>query len=1055
MQFPLSIVLVSIALSGPLPAQGALPGPGRLRTEYLGNPLGLDTPKPRFGWWMRHTERDQVQTAYQILVADSPQALEQDKGNIWDSGPVASDNSVHVEYGGPPLRSFTRYHWKVRVWDGQGRVSAWSEPAWFEMALLEPTDFVAKWIRGPKDEPDATGFYTVPANEPDKTQSVNIDLKYITTITKVVLYPARPQTWWVQDQPGFGFPVRYKVELAQKPDFSDAILVVDKTQEDQPNPGENRVELPVDPPQKGRYLRLTAAQLASTGEGTYQLALAELEVIDPSGANVALRKPVQATWSIEEGAIGAERLVDGVRRTTGKRRFSPMLRTEFELRGSVARARAYVSGLGYYELYINGARVGDHVLDPANTVHAKRTLYSVYDVTELLRKQRGASIVAVGMMLGHGWHRDSCAAWLQLRIEYEDGRAETVVTDESWRWSLGAIVEESLYHGEAYDARLEKGGRTWPYAPGWADSAYHDSDWQPAALYESPPARMVAQVMPPIRVTERRRPVSITRLPEGSYIVDFGQNLTGWVRLDVEGPVGTKVTIRHAELLNPDGTLNPANLRSARATDVYILKGDGLETYRPHFTQHGFRYAEVIGYPGELTADRIEAEVFHTDYQQIGHFESTSPLLNNIRDITLWSIRGNSMSIPTDCPQRDERMGWMGDAHLAGEPTMLTFDTAAYYENWLRVIADSQDEAGHVPDTAPPAEYGEAEGSPPWAVAYPLVTWYLYRYYGDVRAVAEHYDNLVRWFGTLEGHAKDHIVEYCRYGDWVGLEDTPGPLISSGVYYWTAKILREFAEVLSKPEDVQRWDQRMGEIREAFHARFFDREKGFYGNGSQYSQIWPLYLGIVPEDVRANVLGYLVRDILEKRHGHLATGILGTKYVFDVLTEAGRADVAYYVALQEGYPSWGYMLNHGATTLWELWGEQTTNRMNSHNHQMFGSILGWFYGGVAGIRTLPEPGYRQFTIAPVPTDSLAGAKAILETVRGPLVCDWREDENRFVMRVSIPANSRARVIVPRVKDRGTLLLDGLPADRAAWQGQPLASGTGFDLGSGEYVFSVE
>ena len=1019
--------------------------PTHLRTEYMRNPLGIDVSNPRFGWWMHHTERNQMQTAYQIKLMEwsaDRENLQEDV--MWDSGKVMSDNCVDVPYQGPPLKSFTRYMWKVRVWDRQGRPSEWSIPAWFETALMHQEDFTPCWIRGIADEKPSNGFTTEPIsgkNVARREEWVAIELPNPEKVQTIILYTARPYNW-IHDDPGYGFPLRYKVEVALQPDFSDAKIITDRTREDQPNPGVTPVKIKLDKPLKFKYIRLTATRLYQNEKKQSQLALAEIELLSPEGKNVATNCRVFASGSHEGDGWSTRFLVDGVRVSRGEKQYSPLLRKVFSVKKTIASARAYVSGLGYYELYLNGHRVGDHVLDPANTVHEKRTLYSVYDVTDLLIQGDNC----VGMMLGHGWYKKTCAAWLLLRIVFDDGTVENVQTDKSWTTASGPIVYENLYNGEIYDARLQPG--TEPLA--WTYPMFKAVSWRPVHRYENPPAGMACQSMPPIRVTGIRKPVSIHKQSNGKYIVDFGQNLTGWVhlRIPVNGRKGMSITIRHAEILHPDGSLNTDNLRDARATDVYITRGNSLEEYSPRFTQHGFRYAEITGFPGELKPENVTACIVHTDFKTIGHFQSSSPFLNAVRDITLWSIRGNNMSIPTDCPQRNERMGWMGDAHLAAEPTMLTYDSAAYYENWLRVIANSQDAEGHVPDTSPKG-YGNQDGSPPWAIAYPLITWYVYRYYGDTRAVSEHYDNIVRWFKTLESKEKNGIVEYCHYGDWVGLEKTPGPLISTGCYYWTARILSEFAGVLDKKEDAIKYQKKAEQIALAFQRHFYHDDSDSYGNNSQFSLIWPLYLGITPPSLRGKVVHSLENEI-EKRKGHLATGILGTKYLFPVLTEENLTERAYEIVFQQDYPGWGYMLNHGATTLWELWHEKTDRSMDSHNHQMFGSILGWFYDTVGGIHTLPQAGFRHFVIAPVPDERLESASDVLETVRGEIRCAWRKNERDFFMTVTIPPDTTAEVIVPPYRDRKILLMDGKEVQNAK---RLPTGGVMFDLGSGTYTFS--
>jgi alpha-L-rhamnosidase len=1029
-------------------AQDSIPAPTHLRTEYLANPLGIATDAPRFGWWMRHDDPSEAQAAYRVLVASTPDILAQDKGDLWDSGKVASDESVEVPYTGQNLNSFQRAWWKVCLWDKRDRPSAFSEPATFELAALKSDDFSAKWIQGTPDDPGNNGCRSRTEKTVDDPSWLQVDLGESKRVCGLVLYPACP--YYRPDLVGFGFPVRFHVEISDTPDFKESSTILSCDDKDQPNPGAEPAKLQFHP-KDGRYLRLVATKLAPNGEGRFVLALAELQAFDEGGHNLSEGKEASAEKDVDEEGWSPKFLTDGVYETKPAKMAAPLFRKAFKVSKPVARARAYASGLHYYELYLNGQRVGDRVLDPGNALFKKCSLYSTYDVTPLLREGDNA----VGMTVGHGWYRKTPAAWLQLRIEYEDGRIENVATDDSWRAATGPVVFDSLYHGETYDARLE--------VPDWATPGFDDASWKPVSYLEEAPASMRAQSMPPIRVTGERKPVAITKRPEGSYIVDFGQNLTGWVRCRVQAPAGTAIKMHTAELLNADGSLNPLNLRSARSTDTYIAKGKDVETYEPRFTQHGFRYVEVSGWPGELKPENLEARIVHTDLERLGSFDGSNDLFNAIYRMSLWSMTANAMSIPTDCPQRDERMGWMGDAHLAAEAILLNFDAVSFYENWLRIIADSQSAEGYVPDFSP-AWRGDNEGSPSWAVAYPLVTWYLYCYCGDKRVVAEHYDNLVRWFKTLEDKAesKGHILEFNRYADWCGVEETPGELVSTCYYYWTAQILGEFASLLGKEGDAKRFEERRAQIAEAFNGRFLDRAQGFYGNGSQCSQVFPLYLGIVPEDAKAPVLAHLRKEIVEKRAGHLATGIIGTKYLYKAVSDPANADLAYLVTLKEDYPSFGFMRAKGATTLWELWEEKTGHDMNSHNHVMFGSVVDWFFGSVAGIHNLPEPGYRHFTIAPVITNDLNFAEAEVQTVRGPVSCAWRRLNDGLELLVSIPPNATATVSAPAAPEAKAMLTyvepadaNGFEADRSPLpEGKQTDRGRTFELGSGKYRLQV-
>ena len=1007
--------------------------PANLRVEYVADPVGVDTAAPRFSWWVGHSDRNEGQTSYQIQVASTDQALQADRPDLWDSGKIASESNVHIVYAGNILASGGAYCWRVRTWDRKDQPSPYSAPATFEMGLIQPSDFQAKWIRCIEDIADSKGFQSAAMDSPDKNQFVQINLNSPREVAAIVLNPARSFNAGTDDT-GFGFPVRYSVTVSPKEGRAGAIVVADCTTSDQPNPGAQPVTIRFEPVQ-AQFIRVNVEKLAPNGAGQFILALAEVEVRDTQGNNLTQGASVDAMSFIDENGWSKRRLVDGITVSQKGRSTSPLMRKSFTAEKPIRRARAYVSGLGYYELYLNGNRAGNHVLDPANQLHETRALYAVHDVTALLHEGENTA----GLMLGHGWWRGTCAGWLQLRIEFTDGSVQQVLTDESWKWSNGPILAESLFHGETYDARLE--------IPAWSEPSFDDAAWQAVSLLEKPPAILSSQIMPPIRVVDKVKPVSITPGENGASIVDFGQNLTGWIRVQAEGPAGTEITMRHAELLYPDGRLNQENLRSAKATDLYILKGAGPENYAPRFTQHGFRYAEIAGYPGELTLDKLEAEVVHTDLRRAGHFECSSELYNQIRDITLWSLRSNNMSIPTDCPQRDERMGWMGDAHLAAEASIFNFDMAAYYENFLRVIADCQSEEGFIPDTAP-LVWGKSEGSPPWAIAYPLIAWYCYRYYGDLRVVEQHYDGIIRWTESLDRRASGNLMEYCHYGDWVGVEETPMPPIGTGCYYWVTRILEEFAGGLGKEEDCAKWSAKSTAIAAAYNAKYFNAEKNYYDAGSQFSQIWPVYLGIAQGAQREAAVQRLISEIEHSRNGHLATGILGTKYVFGVLVEAGRSDLAYTVSLQKDYPSWGYMIENGATTLWELWKLETGGGMNSHNHQMFGSIMDWFFGHVAGLGPLPEPGYRQFIIAPVPDARLQYAQAMIRTVRGNVSCAWSRSDAGYDYRLMIPCNSTARVVIP--KSGKTLKTD----DTALAPVSETDALLTFELGSGTYQFQM-
>lgn len=727
------------------------------------------------------------------------------------------------------------------------------------------------------------------------------------------------------------------------------------------------------------------------------------------------------------------------------------LRKEFTLPARPVRARAFVSGLGYYELRINGRKVGDHVLDPGWTTYEKRVLYTAYDVTELLRQGPNA----VGLILGQGWY-GSRAALLQLNIEMEGGQRAEVVTDATWKVRQGPIVADSIYDGETYDARLE--------TPGWDRPGFVDAGWQAATLVDPPKGVLSAQMMPPIRVTDTIIPLKMTNPRPGVYVFDMGQNFAGWCRLRVRGPRGTVVRLRHAELIYDDGMINVENLRRARATDTYILRGDGEEEiWEPRFTYHGFRYVELTGFPGTPRLDTLRGRVVHTDVKPHGGFAASKPILNQIQRILLWGIRSNLHSVPTDCDQRDERMGWMADAHLYAEPTLWNYDAAAFYANFLRNIRDIQGPDGSVTDTVP-HKYGRRPADPAWGAAYPLITWYLYLYQGDRRILEEHYDGIKAWTDFQRSRAQDGILSYSYYGDWVPVERTPGELVSTFYYYYSAHLTSRMAEILGRKADAEAYAKLAAEIREAFNKKFLNAD-GTYANGTQTAHTLALYLDLAPKERRGAVFSRLRDDIVYGKDTHLTTGIIGTKYIMELLSRQGQTPLAYELATQTSYPSWGYMIENGATTLWELWQNKTGPSMNSHNHPMFGSIGAWFYKALAGIELDEQaPGFQRFRIVPGAVRDLTWASGETETLRGQVLSRWSRTAEGIRLEAAVPVGSRAEIHLPKfnwqeieVTESGRTVWKGnqyVPGAEGIAAGRQTPAAIIFEVGSGRYSFEL-
>jgi len=588
-----------------------------------------------------------------------------------------------------------------------------------------------------------------------------------------------------------------------------------------------------------------------------------------------------------------------------------LLRRKFSIDKDIARARVYVSGLGYYELRINADKVGDSILDPGWTDYKKRVFYSVYDVSKYLEKGENA----IGIMLGNGryvkaYGYGSPKTIFQLNIEFTDGTSESVVTNESWKTAQGPIFADDIYNGETYDARLER--------LGWDTPLCDDSNWSSVTVVDAPEGKLLSQAsFPPIKVVKILQPKKITNPKPNVYVYDFGQNFTGWVRLRVRGPRSTQVQLRYAELLDENGMINTTPNRGAKATDTYILKGEGEEIYEPRFTYHGFRYVEVTGFPGTPTLESLEGGVVHSAVEPVGGFTCSNSLINKIHQNVLWGQLSNLMSIPTDCPQRDERMGWMGDAQLVVEEAIYNFDMGGFYTKWIEDISDSQKEDGSVPDVVPPY-WSIYPTDPAWGTACIVIPWYLYQYYGDKQILKKNYSPMKKWIDFLSSKTVDYIVSYSKYGDWcppghIKAVDTPGELTSTWYYYYDTLTLCTIARILGNHEDAEKYAQLSDKIKEAFNKKFLKDDH--YGTGSQTCNILPLFLDMVPEDRKKTVLKNLIGDIVITHSNHLNTGIVGTRYILDVLTQCGQANLAYKLVTQTTYPGWGYMIREGATTL--------------------------------------------------------------------------------------------------------------------------------------------
>ncbi len=903
----------------------AMDRPTHLRCEYFNDPLAIDTPKPRLGWRMNDDRRGARQSAYQIIVTDG-------SNQIWDSGKVETGESVHVEYGGLALKARMRCEWKVRTWNEAGEVSAWSEPAIWEMGLLARSDWRAKWI----GSPIVGGPYSIPA--------------------------------------------------------------------------------------------------------------------------------------------------------------VPYLRKEFLVGKSVERARLYVTALGMYEFEINGKRVGENVLMPGRTEYRKRVPYHVYDVTALLRD--GAN--ACGAILGDGWycghlHSDPRQTYgdrprllAQLEITLADGSTQIIASDETWKAGEGPIRSSDMLMGEDYDARME--------IPGWSAAGFDDSKWRAALIFDDPGIEIVAHRAPPMRRIQEIRPVKAPTLSANKrrHLFDLGQNMVGWVRLKFRNaPAGKTIDLRYVEMLDKDGKPYTTALRTARATDHYTTRGGAEETFEPRFTFHGFRYVEVRDYPGPLTVDDLVGVVVHSDCGSTGEFECSDPMINQLQHNIVWSQKGNFLDIPTDCPQRDERLGWTGDAQVFIRTAGFNMDVANFFAKWLTDVADAQYEDGHIPSVVPHVTSIHHEGGPAWADAAVICPWWVYQTYGDTRIIEDCWPMMTRFVGWMEKSYPDFIrpkpgARWQGYGDWLSIgATTPPDLIGTAFFAYCANLMSKMAKAIGKTAEAEKYAGLFEQVRAAWNVRFVKKEgaaveapvansvyedMGVKASGdgapsrsasisspltvqSQTAYVLALHFDLLPENLRPQVFDALVRDI-EAHDMHLSTGFVGTPYLNHVLTRFGRADVAFALLMQKTFPSWLFPITHGATTMWERWDGWTPEKgfndagMNSYNLYAYGAVGEWMYSTIAGIDLdQARPGYRHIVIRPNPGGGLTHARAKLDSLYGVIESAWKLSGGMLELYVTIPANTTATLYLP-TSDAAAITESGKPVNVSRSENGRAV----FELGAGRYKF---
>ena len=878
-----------------------------LKCEYKINPLGIDIVKPRLSWKTITDRRGWMQAAYQIRVAPSLSALSAGKNLVWDSGRIDSDASIHQVYDGQALQSGQRYYWQVRVWENHADPSEWSEPACWEMGLLNLSEWQASWI-----------------------------------------------------QP----------------------------------------ELP------------------------------------PNSA-----KP---------GMVS-------------------LLRKEFEIRGTIESARIYASSLGLYELYLNGSRVGDEVLTPGWTAYQKRLQYQTYDVTGQLR----TGLNAVGVMLADGWYRgsiarksyeDKSAALVQIQVRFKDGSRLMIGSDETWKSTIGPILFSDIYDGETYDARLEK--------KGWDQSGYAAADWSGVKVMDHPKQILIAPAGPPVRKIQEIKPVRLFKTPAGETVVDMGQNMVGWIRFRVSGAAGSRVKLRHAEVLDKAGNVYIANLRAAKQTVAYTLKGEGTEVYEPHFSFQGFRYLAVDDFPGKPALENFTGVVVHSEIPPTGTFECSNPMLNQLQQNIQWGQKGNFVDVPTDCPQRDERLGWTGDAQAFARTASFNADVAAFYTKWLKDLAADQKESGAVPHVIPNVLGRRSPtsnvGSAGWADAAVVVPWTVYLSYGDKRILEQQYESMKKWVEYMRLRAGDSLFWNTdfTFGDWLAFattrSDYPGAttdkdLISQAYFARSTDLLQRTATVLGLTEEAGKYAQLLGRIKKVFQDEFVT-PNGRLSSNTQTAYSLALGFDLLPESLRPLAAKRLAEDV--RKFKHITTGFLGANLVCQMLTDNGYYDEAFLLLNRKEYPSWLYPITKGATTIWERWdgikpdGSFQDEGMNSFNHYAYGAIGEWLYRFVAGLELDEQrPAYKHSVIQPHTGGNLSSARAKLQSVYGEVAAGWERSEGRMKVTVIVPPNTTATVKLPDA--RIDQVLEGgqaLTASQGILQTAQQEKTAVIETGSGKYEF---
>lgn len=1079
--------------------------PKELTCESLKEPLGMDVARPRLSWKLTDSRVGAKQTAYQVQVASAEAKLASDKPDIWDSGKVVSATSLNMLYAGPALTASRRYYWRVRVWDKDGKEYPVSAASWWETGLLGQENWKAKWIG--YDEPELKAIREANAEwitnpETDSaatTGNTRHDFRFSfeplrgglakALVRRALLYVTGRDSAaaWVN-----GKQVLQSQPLPpwkQMPWKTYSVLDVSK----ELRKGKNLLAIEViryrEERRRGRPDDFRAPMSATV---YLEYADASSEVFKSS--TQGWRATLDATGNWQEAGFDDSGWKNAIGYALPAESFDgpigdpwptgavKALRRNFEVTEPIKSARLYATALGAYSFSVNGKPVGDQVLSPGWTDFRQRVIYQTYDVTDEVKTGKNA----IGALLAPGWYstplqwygqgnnygKTQPALRAQLRIEYMDGSVDWVSTDDRWKADISAILSAEIYNGETYDARKLQNG--------WDKSPFDDAKWTPVAIVQPLEPEIVWQYFPPIRAHQVLDAKTITNPSPGVYIYDFGQNLAGVARLRAKGSAGTDVKLRFAEVLNPDGTLYVENLRTAKATDHFVLAGSGAtEEFEPKFTFHGFRYVEVNGLSDKPDLGDVKATAFHTDAPFTTTLKTGSAMINQLWSNILWGQRSNFVGVPTDCPQRDERLGWTADAQVFWRTATYNMDLATFSRKFSTDMRGTQvgtDMYGiFAPGTSTPhPAYGTG-----WSDAGVIIPWTSWIQTGDTAVIEENWAGMEKYLAAIEGANPDHLWKK-NYGipfaDWLAPEGvTPVDLIATAYWAYDVTLMKQMAHAAGKSVDEKKYGELFDKIKAAFNEAYVKPDGSVAGVppppvfasgtdtklsdkpvATQTGYVLALHMNLLPEALRPAAAKKLV-DRLAANQWRLGTGFLGTPYLLSALTDTGHADVAYRLLLNTEYPSWGYLVEHGATTMWERWnGDQKRDdpTMNSYNHYAYGAVGDWIYRYAAGVDATPtDAGFHTVLLHPNFDPRLGGLDFTYESGYGPIHSQWSVEGKKATWKVTIPpnANGRLELTADEVK---SYQLNGKPIWKNA-KVKPIGSGSGlFELAAGSYEFEV-